>query len=296
MAREVKPAWAGGCISGEKWYSGGMIRMVALDLDDTLLRSDLSMSFWTRNVIKKVIAKGIAVVLATGRTPESLKPFARKLGLYKQNAFIICENGSLVIESMTGNTLLDITVPQKAALTVYKLADAEGFAIQKYDGDTIYLSRKNEFTEYDKKLTGLKQVVVENFRALVEEGCRKLLIPGDPMILKPMEGILKAYVGDEVTIFTSKPYFLEILPPNIDKGTSLALIAEKLTIRREEVMAIGDSMNDEAMIRWAGYGVAMINGDDRIKSIARMITEKTNNDDGVAHTLSRYILKDEPLP
>jgi Cof subfamily protein (haloacid dehalogenase superfamily) len=115
------------------------------------------------------------------------------------------------------------------------------------------------------------------------------------MILKPLEELLTAYIGDETTIFTSKPYFLEILPPNTDKGTALASIARKLNVHREEVMAFGDSMNDEAMIRWAGVGVAMKNGDERIKAIARLVTDRTNNDDGVAHFINEYVLKNKAI-
>jgi hydroxymethylpyrimidine pyrophosphatase-like HAD family hydrolase len=170
------------------------------------------------------------------------------------------------------------------------LADAEGFAVQIYEDDIMYVSRSNEFTSYDQKLTGLRQVVVENFRAMVGGGCFKLLIPGDPMLLVPLESIIRTYMGDEITLFTSKPYFLEILPSKTDKGTALAKVAELLNVPREQTLAIGDSMNDEAMIRWAGTGVAMANGDERIKNIASLITEKTNDDDGVAEVIEKFIL------
>jgi hydroxymethylpyrimidine pyrophosphatase-like HAD family hydrolase len=141
----------------------------------------------------------------------------------------------------------------------------------------------------------LRQVVVENFRAMVAQGCYKLLIPGDPMLLQPLEALLKVYVGDNATLFTSKPYFLEILPAQTDKGTALAWVAEKQRIDSENVLAIGDSMNDEAMLRWAGTGVAMANGDDRVKNIADLVTERSNDDDGVADVIERYILGKEKI-
>jgi Cof subfamily protein (haloacid dehalogenase superfamily) len=270
--------------------------MIAVDLDDTLLRSDLSISFFTQSVIKKAAASGVTMVIASGRTYNALAPFAAKLAMQKSKGFLVCENGALIQESDTGTLVEQSFIPVKTAMTAYKLADAEDFSVQKYDGKTIYISRKNEFSDYDIKLTGMRQIVVDDFRTVVEEGCHKLLIPGDPVTLRPFEDILKAYIGDEATIFTSKPYFLEILPPNTDKGTALARIAQRLNINRDEVMAFGDSMNDEAMIKWAGCGVAMINGDARIKKAARMVTEKDNNDDGVAHFISRYVLKGEALP
>jgi len=146
------------------------------------------------------------------------------------------------------------------------------------------------------KINRFRQVVVENFRSMIAQGCLKLVIPGDPMLLRPLESILKTYVGDKVTIFTSKPYFLEILPPDTGKGEALAFVVHKLGIPRESVVAVGDSMNDESMIRWAGVGVAMRNGDERIKAIANLVTDRTNEDDGVADMIERFILGPEEFP
>jgi Cof subfamily protein (haloacid dehalogenase superfamily) len=266
------------------------IRLLALDLDDTLLRSDLSISYRTRNVIKKAEASGVTVVLASGRAPAAMEQFARLLGMSKRRGYLICNNGAVIQESQTRDMVYEIRIPGETALKTYDLANAEGFAVQIYEDDIMYVSRTNEFTSYDQKLTGLRQVVVENFRAMVQGGCYKLLIPGDPMLLVPLESIIKTYLGDEITLFTSKPYFLEILPPKTDKGTALAKVAELLGIAQEHVLAIGDSMNDEAMIRWAGTGVAMANSDDRIKNIASLITEKSNDDDGVAEVIEKFIL------
>jgi Cof subfamily protein (haloacid dehalogenase superfamily) len=267
------------------------IRLLALDLDDTLLRSDLSISYRTRNAIKKAENSGVTVVLASGRIQAAMEQYTRLLGLHKQPGYLICNNGTVIQESHTGKVVFETRIPGETALKAYDLADAEGFAVQIYEDDIMYVSRTNEFTSYDQKLTGLRQVVVENFRAMVNAGCYKLLIPGDPMLLSPLESIIRTYLGNDITLFTSKPYFLEILPPKTDKGTALAKVAAQMGIPREEVLAIGDSMNDEAMIRWAGMGVAMVNGDERIKNIASLVTEKTNDDDGVAEVIEKYILE-----
>jgi Cof subfamily protein (haloacid dehalogenase superfamily) len=276
-------------------YTMETIRILALDLDDTLLRSDLSISFRTRNVIKKAAAQGVVVVLASGRVPSEMDRFSRLLKMHKRPGYLICNNGTIVQESHTGHRIFETLLNSAAALAVYDLAVAEGFAVQLYEEDVMYVSRDNEYTRYDQKLTGLRQVVVENFRDMIEEGCYKLLIPGDPMLLQPLESIIRTYLGNDITLFTSKPYFLEVLPKNTDKGTALALIAENLGIGPESVLAIGDSMNDEAMIRWAGMGVAMANSDDRIKSIASLVTEKDNDDDGVAEVIEKYVLGKETV-
>jgi Cof subfamily protein (haloacid dehalogenase superfamily) len=267
-----------------------VVHLLALDLDDTLLRSDLTISYQTRSAIKKAEAAGVILVLASGRIPAAMDHFARLLGMHKKPGYLICNNGTLIQESHTGNIIFETRMDAKIALTAFDLADAEGFPVQIYEDDIMYVSRHNEYTVYDQKLTGLRQVVVENFRAMVGGGCRKLLIPGDPKLLAPLESILRTYLGDSTTIFTSKPYFLEILPYNVNKGTALEKIAKKLGVNQKNVMAIGDSMNDEAMLLWAGMGIAMANSDQRIKNIADLVTTRDNDDDGVAEVIEKYIL------
>ena len=266
------------------------VRLLALDLDDTLLRSDLTISYQTRNAIKKAEAAGVIVVLASGRIPAAMDQFAGLLGMHKKTGYLICNNGTLIQESHTGKVVYEVRMDAETALTTFDLADAEGFPVQIYEDDIMYVSRHNEYTGYDQKLTGLRQVVVEHFRAMVANGCHKLLIPGDPALLVPLESILRTYLEDSVTIFTSKPYFLELLPANTNKGTALEKVAGILGINQKDVMAIGDSMNDEAMLRWAGMGIAMANSDERIKNIADMVTTRDNDDDGVAEVIEKYIL------
>ena len=262
--------------------------MLAFDLDDTLLRSDFSISYKTRNAIKRAEAEGVTVVLASGRIPTAMEQYSRLLGLNKRPGYLVCNNGALIQESNTGAVIHEAKIEPSVALAVCDLADAEGFPVQMYEDDIMYVSRQNEFSSYDEKITGIRQVVVVNFRAMVGEGCYKLIIPGDPMILGHLESLLKTYLGEDITLFTSRPYFLEVLPRATNKGTALAIVAEIIGVSAEEALAIGDSMNDEAMIRWAGVGVAMANGDDRIKNIADIVTDRTNDDDGVAEVIEKY--------
>ena len=269
------------------------IRLLALDLDDTLLRSDLTISYRTRNAIKRTESVGITVVLASARAPAALDRFARHLGMHKRPGYIISNNGALIQESGSGKTVHETRISPEIALVVCDLADAEGFPVQLYEDDIMYVSRHNEYTAYDQRITGLRQVVVENFRAMVGQGCFKLHIPGDPQLLSHLENLLRVYLGNDITLFTTRPYFLEILPAGTNKGTALARIAQIQGIDPEACMAIGDSMNDETMIRWAGFGVAMINGDERIKSVARLVTDHSNDDEGVAEIIDTYLLSKE---
>ena len=266
------------------------IRLLAMDLDDTLLRSDLSISYRTKKVVKKAVSKGIALALVSGRVPAAMGEYSRTLGMNKRRGFLVSNNGALIHESDTQKTMHEAKIAPQIALAVYDLADAEGFPVQLYESDIMYVSRQNEYSSYDQKLTGLRQEVVEDFHTLLNQGCYKLIIPGDPMLLEPLESIMRTYLENDITLFTSKPYNLEILPPDTDKGKALSMIAGLLGIEADETMAIGDSMNDEAMIRWAGMGVCMINGDDRLKSAADIVSRLSNDDDGAAEIIEKYLL------
>jgi Cof subfamily protein (haloacid dehalogenase superfamily) len=264
--------------------------MLALDLDDTLLRSDLTISHRTRNAVRNAQAAGVVIVLASGRISSSIDRFSRILGIQKTPGYLICDDGAVLIESDTSNIAHEVFLDQETILRIFDLADAEGFPVQIFENDVMYVSRSNEFSMRDQRTTGLRQVVVENFRAMVKGGCHKVIIPGDPAYLPHIESIIRNYLGGKVTLFSSKPYYLEILPENTDKGTALAMAAGLKGINREEVMAVGHSMNDEAMIRWAGTGVAMANADQVIKDTAKLVAENTNDNDGVAVIIEKYVL------
>jgi len=264
------------------------IRILALDLDDTLLRSDLSISHRTRHAIKRTEQLGVTVVLASGRIPEAMEHSSRLLGLNKRPGYLVSNNGALIEESNSGVIIHEALLEPRLALIICDLADAEGFAMQLYQDDIMYVSRQNEYSRYDQRVTGIRQVVVENFRAMVKEGCYKLTIPGDPAVLSHVASLFRTYLGDNITLFASRPYSLEVMSKNTDKGTALAKVAKTLNVDAKEVMAIGDSMNDEAMIRWAGIGVAMANADERIKSIANFVSDHNNDDDGVAEVIEKY--------
>ena len=276
-----------------KLESPGVPRLLALDLDDTLLRSDLSISYRTRNAIKRTEQIGVTVVLASTRIFAAMESFSKFLDLHKRPGYLICNNGALIKESHTGNIIHEAKLDKQTVLAVCDLADAEDFPLQMYDDDIIYVSRQNEYSNLDQKLTGLRQVVVENFRYMVGDGCYKLIIPGSPKLLSHVESLVRTYIESEITISTSRSYFLELMPKETDKGTALAKIAKLLNISAEETMAIGDAMNDEAMIRWAGIGVAMANSDERIKSIADIVTDNSNDEDGVAEVIEKYFFNKE---
>ena len=142
----------------------------------------------------------------------------------------------------------------------------------------------------DVELCGLKGAVVPDYDEFLKQGFTKMLVPGEPEELLKLQTELRAEFGSRAVIFTSKPYFLEILPPDCGKGEAVSWLAGSLGIPVEQTMGFGDSMNDESLIKMAGYGVGMCNGLDAIKQIADYVTEFDNNHDGVGEFLRKWVL------
>jgi hypothetical protein len=118
-----------------------------------------------------------------------------------------------------------------------------------------------------------------------------MVIPGDPEVLPMALEVIRSAFGDRVNAFISKPYFLEVLPVQADKGSALGYVASTLGIPAEDVMAMGDAGNDLGMIRFAGWGVAMANGTAEVKQAARVVSLANHDDDGVAEVIERYLLR-----
>jgi Cof subfamily protein (haloacid dehalogenase superfamily) len=265
------------------------VRLLALDIDNALPHSDNSVSFRMRSALRKAGSRGITMALVSNRPPAALKQVSTLLGISKRTGCLIANSGTIVLESRTGNVLYEQKLAPAAALPVFDMADAEGFAVQIHEGDTMYISRANEFTGYGEKLSGLRQAVADNFREMIAAGCHKLLIPGDPMILEPLAGLLKT-LSDDVTIHSPRPYLLEVLPVGTNKANALALAAEKCSVPREEVLAMGSSPDDAAMLRWAGYSVTTSGADPQLKEIASYVADESNAEDSVAEVIEHFIL------
>jgi Cof subfamily protein (haloacid dehalogenase superfamily) len=267
-------------------------KIIALDLDDTLLKEDLTISDYTVEILQKAAAQGIYITLCSGRTENAILPFVRRLDIAgkEMGRFIIGQNGSSIMDLHTRLPIFERFVDPQVLITANRMASEENLYSEVYDASTIYVPEANEWTEIDVKLSGLKMEVVEHYEEFLKKGHPKMVIPGDPAHLQEFQKKLQKALGDSCVIFISKPYFLEIMPKGAGKGEALLWLAEKLGIPQEMVMSFGDSMNDESMIRLAGQSVAMCNGLEYIRKIAKYITNKSNNQDGVADFIEKFVL------
>ncbi len=267
------------------------IQLLAVDLDDTLLKEDLSISEGNLRALKAAEDLGVSVLLASGRVPEAMSRYARELDMHRRPGYIISNNGCTIHRSDTGEELYRRSIDGEAAVDIYRRAQEAGFPVERYRGSFVCTNRENSWTDLDSSLSGLGKKIIPEF----EEELRvhppvKLIIPGEPDLVARFREELTEDYGDAFTIFISKPYFLEVLPKGADKGVALAWLAEKLSVPREAVMAIGDSDNDLGMVEWAGRGIAMANANEPVKAAASWITIADHEHDGVAEAVERFIL------
>lgn len=267
------------------------IKLIAMDLDDTLLRNDLTISDYTVSVLHAAMQKGILPVIASGRSPRSVYSYTQRIGSDRIQSYMLCNNGVQILTSDMQQEILSRRLDTELALEIYDMIESKNLSCHLYLDDTIYIVKRTVYSDRDAHLTKMKIVIPHDYRDVLRtKPVYKLLIPAEPDVIAAVEPEFRQRFGTRTVLFTSKPYFLEIIPLHTGKGEFLQALAQRIGIDMRSVMAFGDSMNDETMIRLAGYGIAMKNGLQAIKDIAFAVTEHTNNEDGVARFLEAHVL------
>ncbi|RLQ94900.1 Cof-type HAD-IIB family hydrolase [Falsibacillus albus] len=269
-------------------------KMIVLDLDDTLLRDDQTISERTKNALLMAQEAGVKVVLASGRPTFGMRGIAIELKLDQFGSYLLAFNGSKIIDCKTDEEKYSRTLSPETAHKLYDLSKREGVGILTYKEDAIIVEEPNEFAEIESMLTGLPVEVVPSFKEAVTEPVVKALMLKEADRLVEVEKKLQGELEGELSVMRSKPYFLEFTEQGVTKGASLDYLIKPLGIRPEEVIAIGDSYNDLTMIEFAGLGVAMGNAPQDIKDKSDYITA-SNMEDGVAEVVEKFVLKELSL-
>ncbi len=268
------------------------VKLIALDLDDTLLNDSREISDENVHVLRRAASLGIYVVLCSGRAEDAILPFVRRLDLAgtQSGRYIIAVNGCSIFDMHKRERIYNKKVPADVLLYADRMAREMGYYSEVYGPDVIYAEKSTEWTRLDSEMCGVRLEIVEDYENFLRQGFVKMLIAGEPEKLQVLQKKLRDGLGTRANVFVSKPYFLEVLPANCGKGQAVNFLADHLGISRKETIGFGDSMNDEDMIRECGYGVAMCNGFEEIKDIADFVTEKTNDENGVGDFLKKYVL------
>lgn len=264
------------------------IRLVATDLDDTLLRDDWTVSERVIEAIRKSREQGVHFTFATGRMPASTRPYVEQMGI---DVPIITYNGAMIQEAMSGEVIYRKVIPVKTSREIVTWLLGLGVHIHIYRRDEVFVHKMNDWSAAYARATRVPVAEADLINLLEQEleGIEKIVLFGESKDLEVLrEEVLHHYQG-KVHLTRSKPHFLELIHPQVNKGVALKALAERLGVESEQVMAIGDNLNDIEMIQYAGLGVAIGNARQEVKEAANIVTG-SNQEDGVAQAIEKYVL------
>lgn len=266
-------------------------KLICLDIDGTLLNSSHQITKKTKEIITKAISiKNIPVILVSARMPKGIVFLLKELGI---NEPIICYSGALVL-ARDLTILHNNYIPVDLIKQVYENIKDFYVNISLYKNDEWYIERMDEWALQEKTITNIVPNIVpfeDLFKSLENknEGFNKVLIMGDSEIIKYLNTKISEIFQDNLNIYKSKPTYLEIMDKHTSKVNAIKLILQKYNVSKNELIAIGDNFNDISMIEFAGMGIAMGNAPEDIKSLADYTT-LTNDEDGVAYAIEKFIL------
>lgn len=267
------------------------IRLIAIDLDGTLVRSDQTISDHTIHTAIAAQRNGVKIAIVSGRPTFGASPAAEALRLADYGGYLISYNGAEIYNCATGQMTFSNTLDEAVKPIIYRAAQDNALAVMTYIGREVVtetVNANNEYIRYSSMRNKMPVRPVNDFLIEAAKPIVKCIIVGEPEKLVSIEPTLNATLHGRADAYRSEPFFLEIVPHGIDKAQGLSRLLTATGITPEEVMALGDGFNDLPMIEYAGLGVAMGNAQDAVKAKADYIT-LSNNDEGVAAAIERFI-------
>ncbi|MDF9830745.1 Cof-type HAD-IIB family hydrolase [Parabacteroides sp. PF5-6] len=266
-------------------------KLLVLDVDGTLLNENKELTPGTTAALMKVQQMGMHLVLASGRPTHGLLPIAKALELDTYSGYIMSYNGGEILNMQSGEVFYEKKINQELIPYLNKKAKKNQFPLFTYKQDKIITdSPDNIHIQEEARINHLEIVGVNDFPQAIDFDPHEcILVSDDQAALTDLENHWKRRLNGVLDVFPSESYFLEVVPPGINKGNTLAFLMDKLKVDKEEVIAIGEGICDIPMLQLAGMGIAMGNAQDSVKSCADYIT-LSNEEDGVAAALEKWVL------
>ena len=265
-------------------------KMFFIDLDGTTLRDDKTIPEENIRAIEKVVDAGHYVSIATGRALVSARMMAERLGMMRKGCFLICFNGSIIYDLSDMSRLRDLRLPDEYAAYLCREAEKNHLYIQAYNETKVlapYLC--DELLYYSGRNVVDYEIIPDLYHREVFHTPKVLMVSmNDPSVLKKFQQEHLAWEKGKCVSFFSCPQYLEYCPAEATKAAGIAFFEKRLGIAHENTIAVGDEDNDAAMIRYAGTGVVMKNGNEAVKPFADYITARDNNHGGLAEVLYRF--------
>lgn len=287
-------------------------KLIAIDLDGTMLNSYGEVTENTKKVIKETMKKDKEVIIASGRAIDSIKAIAKEIDSKK---YLIAGNGSIVYDIQNDKIIYEKYLSKVKALNIIKICEENSISYSVYTNKTIIANAlkynilyyyKENLKKEDSKKTKIKIVedIYKYVKEMQDEKVIKVIICDKnefvfKAILKKIEqidniGILdvshmsKKIIKNGTEEVPLEYFYTEITEKNVDKWYALEFLINKLKIDKKEVITIGDNVNDKKMIEEAGLGIAMKGSTPKITNIANYITEYDNDNEGVAEALKKF--------
>jgi len=262
-----------------------MYKVVALDVDGTLLNSDHVISKETLTAIKYAQSKECFVTISTGRPVGCINDFIEEL---KIKGPVITYNGACVVDSVTKTVMYEQCLDARTALELVDFALENDISFIFWSNDTLYTNSINDDVRYYSNIINVNAKETSDYLALATKGITKLLLISRNNRIDDLKRAIPHNIRKSTNYFTSHPQFIEFVDRNVSKGIALSKVTELLDVDQEHVVAMGDGENDIEMIKFASLGVAMENASDHVKTYASFVT-KSNNNNGVAFAINKFI-------
>lgn len=259
-------------------------KMLALDLDNTLLSKDLTMTPAAKAALARLLDRGVLATLATGRMYPSAAYYAKMAGVACPLA---CYNGALIQSAQPGGYRLLRPLSAEKARKIAEFCRRRQYYVQLYNNDQILVERRTEETEIDPDLMHNQCVEIGDLTQTEYGPTPKMIVAAPPDQTAGIRRELEEEFGDSVTLAASKDYLVEIMDKGVSKASALEIICKNMGIKPEEVVCCGDNSNDAAMIQWAGLGVAVGNAAPAIKELADYVAQRTYGD-AVAEVIETF--------
>ena len=259
-----------------------MYKLLATDMDGTLLNEDSIITERTKAALRAAMDRGVLFVPSTGRPMCGM---AQVLGAFDADLPMVLFNGAMAMTSKSRRVLFAQNLGSDYAREIYRIGMARDIPVIAWMGENLYVSRDCEATKAYRSITGAPMQIIRDSGDLGEATKILWIVPGAARYQAEMR---ERYDG-AVNCFASQSHYLEFVDARASKGLALEAVGAAYGIAADEMIAVGDGYNDVSMLEYAGLGVAMGNAPEEIKGLCQAVT-LGNDEDGVAVVIEKYIL------
>lgn len=269
-----------------------MIKLIAIDMDGTLLNSKKEIPVENIKAIQKAAAAGVKIVLCTGRPKSGIVPYFDQLGLTEEE-YIIMNNGCTIYNTKNWELVSHAQISNDELDSLYQVLDNHPQVCLTLTGEKTYFAvgdQVPDLVQYDAGLVfdTAKAISLEALKTNPEIIFQAMYMAEAPF-LDPFQEANEAALAEDFSVVRSQSYIFEAMPKGFTKATGLKILADQLGYSPDQVMALGDAANDLEMLEFASHSVAMGNASDDIKAQCRYVTS-SNDEAGVAQAIYDYVL------